>query len=144
MDNPWALALAGVVALGYGIYKLVTYQTDAEKAQQRLNDATNEMNKSVASERVQIDALFARLQAAKKGTNEYEAAKKAIIDQYGKYLEGLSSEVRSLEDVAAAYNAVKDAAIAAAKARAMEKSTQEAADTYAETEAEQKINYTSF
>lgn len=138
MDNPWALALAGVVALGYGIYKLVTYQTDAEKAQQRLNDATNEMNKSVASERVQIDALFARLQAAKKGTNEYEAAKKAIIDQYGKYLEGLSSEVRSLEDVAAAYNAVKDAAIAAAKARALEKSTQEAADTYAETEAEQK------
>lgn len=138
MANPWALALAGVVALGYGIYKLVTYQTDAEKAQQRLNDATNEMNKSVASERVQIDALFARLQAAKKGTNEYEAAKKAIIDQYGKYLEGLSSEVRSLEDVAAAYNAVKDAAIAAAKARAMEKSTQEAADTYAETEAEQK------
>lgn len=138
MANPWALALAGVVALGYGIYKLVTYQTDAEKAQQRLNDATNEMNKSVASERVQIDALFARLQAAKKGTNEYEAAKKAIIDQYGKYLEGLSSEVRSLEDVAAAYNAVKDAAIAAAKARALEKSTQEAADTYAETEAEQK------
>lgn len=138
MANPWALALAGVVALGYGIYKLVTYQTDAEKAQKRLNDATNEMNKSVASERVQIDALFARLQAAKKGTNEYEAAKKAIIDQYGKYLEGLSSEVRSLEDVAAAYNAVKDAAIAAAKARALEKSTQEAADTYAETEAEQK------
>lgn len=144
MANPWALALAGVVALGYGIYKLVTYQTDAEKAQQRLNDATNEMNKSVASERVQIDALFARLQAAKKGTNEYEAAKKAIIDQYGKYLEGLSSEVRSLEDVAAAYNAVKDAAIAAAKARALEKSTQEAADTYAETEAEQKYKLYKF
>lgn len=138
MANPWALALAGVVALGYGIYKLVTYQTDAEKAQQRLNDTTKEAENSYRSEELQIDALFARLQAAKKGTNEYEAAKKAIIDQYGKYLEGLSSEVRSLEDVAAAYNAVKDAAIAAAKARALEKSTQEAADTYAETEAEQK------
>lgn len=138
MANPWALALAGVVALGYGIYKLVTYQTDAEKAQKRLNDTAKEAVNSYRSEELQIDALFARLQAAKKGTNEYEAAKKAIIDQYGKYLEGLSSEVRSLEDVAAAYNAVKDAAIAAAKARALEKSTQEAADTYAETEAEQK------
>lgn len=138
MANPWALALAGVVALGYGIYKLITYQTDAEKAQQKLNDATKDMNKSVASERVQIDALFARLQAAKKGTQEYEAAKQAILDQYGKYLEGLSSEVRSLEDVAAAYNAVKDAAIEAAKARALETSTKEAADTYATTEAEQK------
>lgn len=138
MANPWALALAGVVALGYGIYKLVTYQTDAEKAQQRLNDTTKEAENSYRSEELQIDALFARLQAAKKGTNEYEAAKKAIIDQYGKYLEGLSSEVRSLEDVAAAYNAVKDAAISAAKARALEKSTKEASDTYAETEAEQK------
>lgn len=144
MANPWALALAGVVALGYGIYKLVTYQTDAEKAQQRLNDTTKEAENSYRSEELQIDALFARLQAAKKGTNEYEAAKKAIIDQYGKYLEGLSSEVRSLEDVAAAYNAVKDAAIAAAKARALEKSTQEAADTYAETEAEQKAKLYEF
>lgn len=144
MANPWALALAGVVALGYGIYKLVTYQTDAEKAQQRLNDTTKEAENSYRSEELQIDALFARLQAAKKGTNEYEAAKKAIIDQYGKYLEGLSSEVRSLEDVAAAYNAVKDAAISAAKARALEKSTQEAADTYAETEAEQKAKLYEF
>lgn len=138
MANPWALALAGVVALGYGIYKLVTYQTDAEKAQQRLNDTAKEAVNSYRSEELQIDALFARLQAAKKGTNEYEAAKKAIIDQYGKYLEGLSSEVRSLEDVAAAYNAVKDAAIAAAKARALEKSTKEASDTYIEVEGEQR------
>lgn len=138
MANPWALALAGVVALGYGIYKLVTYQTDAEKAQQRLNDTTKEAENSYRSEELQIDALFARLQAAKKGTNEYEAAKKAIIDQYGKYLEGLSSEVRSLEDVAAAYNAVKDAAISAAKARALEKSTKEASDTYVEIEGEQR------
>lgn len=138
MANPWALALAGVVALGYGIYKLVTYQTDAEKAQKRLNDTAKEAVNSYRSEELQIDALFARLQAAKKGTNEYEAAKKAIIDQYGKYLEGLSSEVRSLEDVAAAYNAVKDAAIAAAKARALEKSTKEASDTYVEIESEQR------
>lgn len=138
MANPWALALAGVVALGYGIYKLVTYQTDAEKAQKRLNDTAKEAVNSYRSEELQIDALFARLQAAKKGTNEYEAAKKAIIDQYGKYLEGLSSEVRSLEDVAAAYNAVKDAAIAAAKARALEKSTKEASDTYVEIEGEQR------
>ena len=138
MANPWALALAGVVALGYGIYKLVTYQTDAEKAQKRLNDTAKEAVNSYRSEELQIDALFARLQAAKKGTNEYEAAKKAIIDQYGKYLEGLSSEVRSLEDVAAASNAVKDAAIAAAKARALEKSTKEASDTYVEIESEQR------
>lgn len=138
MANPWALAAAAVIALGYGIYKLITYQTDAEKAQQRLNEATKECNKSIASEEAQISYLFNRLKAAKEGTQEYEDAKKAIINQYGNYLDGLSKEIRSLQDVEAAYKAVAAAARDAARARAMEAFTKEAADTYAQEEADQK------
>ena len=138
MANPWALALAAVVALGYGIYKLITYQTDEQKAQQKLDDATKEYNKTVAAEQVQIDSMFARLKTAKKGTEEYKNAKQAIISQYGKYLDGLSSEIKSLNDVEAAYRAVSAAARDAAKARAMEAFTKDAADTYATTESEQK------
>jgi hypothetical protein len=37
MANPYALITAAVVALGYGIYKLVTYQTQAEKVMKDLN-----------------------------------------------------------------------------------------------------------
>ncbi len=138
MANPWALALAAVVALGYGIYKLITYQTDEQKAQQKLDDATKEYNKTVAAEQVQIDSMFARLKTAKKGTEEYKKAKQAIISQYGKYLDGLQSEVKNLNDVEAAYRAVSAAARDAAKARAMEAFTKDAADTYASTESEQK------
>lgn len=138
MANPWALALAAVVALGYGIYKLITYQTDEQKAQQKLDDATKEYNKTVAAEQVQIDSMFARLKTAKKGTEEYNNAKQAIISQYGKYLEGLQSEVKNLNNVEAAYRAVSAAARDAAKARAMEAFTKDAADTYATTESEQK------
>lgn len=138
MANPWALALAAVVALGYGIYKLITYQTDAQKAQQKLDDATKEYNKSVAAEQVQIDSMFARLKTAQKGTEEYKNAKQAIITQYGKYLDGLNSEIKSLNDVEGAYRAVSAAARDAAKARAMETFTKDAADTYASTESEQK------
>lgn len=138
MANPWALAAAAVVALGYGIYKLVTYQTDAEKAQQKLNEATKECNKSIASEEAQISYLFNKLKSAKEGTEEYEKTKKQIIDQYGAYLSGLSSEVSSLKDVEAAYKAVASAARDAAKARAMEAFTKDAADTYAQSEADQK------
>lgn len=36
--NAWTIALAGTVALGYGVYKLITYQTEAEKWQGKLND----------------------------------------------------------------------------------------------------------
>ena len=138
MKNPYVLAAAAVAALAYGIYKLVTYQTDAEKAQARLNKTTSNMNKEIASERVQIDSLFARLKAAKEGTDEYKVAKQAIINQYGGYLKGLSSEIQSLKDVEAAYKAVTKAAQDAAKARAMEAATKEAADEYATKEAEAK------
>lgn len=132
MSNPYAIAAAAVVALGYAIYKMVTYQTEAEKATKRLNDATKDMNKSVISEQTQIDILFGKLKAAKEGTDEYEKAKKAIINQYGEYLKGLSNEVSSLKDVEAAYRAVSAAARDAAKARAMEAFLKAESDTYAE------------
>lgn len=138
LKNPYVLAAAAVAALGYGLYKMISYQTDAERAQKKLNETTEEFNKEVASERVQIDSLFARLKAAKEGTEEYENVKKAIISQYGNYLDGLSDEIRSLQDVEGAYKAVAEAAKDAAKARALEKITKDAADTYAAKEADVK------
>ena len=65
------LAAAAIAALGYGIYKLITYQTDAEKAREKLNNAISESEKVIGAERLQIDAMFARLKAAKEGTDEY-------------------------------------------------------------------------
>lgn len=138
LKNPYVLAAAAVAALAYGIYKLVTYQTDAEKAQAKLNETTKQFNKDVAAERMQIDSLFARLKAAKEGTEEYKSAKQAILSQYGEYLKGLSKEIQSLQDVEGAYKAVTAAALDAAKARAMEAATKDAADTYASKEADAK------
>ena len=61
LANPYTLAAAAIAALGYGIYKLITYQTDAEKAQEKLNNAISESEKVIGAERLQIDAMFARL-----------------------------------------------------------------------------------
>lgn len=130
--HPFALAAAAVAALSYGIYKLVTYETDAEKAQKRLNDAISECNGSWAAERVQIDVMFDRLRKAKEGTEEYKDAKQAILDQYGNYLDGLSAEVASLKNVEAAYDAVRVAANKAARARAMQTYLEKEGDEYAE------------
>lgn len=135
LKNPYVLAAAAVAALAYGMYKLITHQTDAEKAQAKLNETTKQYNKDVAAEQVQIDRLFARLKAAKEGTDEYKSAKQSILNQYGDYLKGLSKEVQSLQDVEGAYKAVTKAAQDAAKARALEAATKDAADTYAEKEA---------
>lgn len=136
MANPYALAAAAVLALGYGIYKLVTYQTDAEKAQAKLNETVKESEKSIAAERYQIDLMFARLQAAKKGTEEYAAAKQAIMNQYGSYLKKLGDEKTALNDVAAAYKLITEEAAKAARARAMEQATKDAADTVTSVEGD--------
>lgn len=136
MNNPYTIAAAAVAVLGYGIYKLITYQTEAEKAQAKLNKTIADSEKSIDSERNQIDAMFARLKAAKNGTDEYRAAKEAIMNKYGEYLKGLGDEKNALDDLAKAYKTITEEAAKSAKARAMETATKGAADDLAETQGD--------
>lgn len=140
MANPYTIAAAAVAVLGYGIYKLITYQTDAEKAQEKLNTAISESEKAIGTERLQIDAMFARLKAAKEGTDEYRAAKEAIMSKYGEYLKGLGDEKNALDDLAKAYKIVTQEAEKSARARAMEKAISEASNDYMEKEIKGKDN----
>lgn len=140
MANPYTIAAAAVAILGYGIYKLITYQTDAEKAQEKLNTAIAESEKAIGAERLQIDTMFARLKAAKEGTDEYRAAKEAIMSKYGEYLKGLGDEKNALDDLAKAYKIVTQEAEKAARARAMEKAVSDASNDYMEKEIKGKDN----
>lgn len=120
MANAYVLAAAAIAALGYGIYKLATYQTESEKAQRRLNDAMAQGEAAAAAEQAKVDALFGTLEGATKGTKAYEEAKGAILSQYGEYLKGLGDEKTALDDIAAAYEAVSQGVLKAARARAKE------------------------
>ena len=120
MSNAYVLAAAAIVALGYGIYKLATYQNEAQKAQRRLNDALAQGEAAAAAEQAKVDALFGTLEGATKGTKAYEEAKGAILSQYGEYLKGLGDEKTALDDIAAAYEAVSQGVLKAARARAKE------------------------
>lgn len=119
MANAWMLAAAAVAALVYGLYKLATHQSEAEKRQKALNEAVNAGTKSAAGEIAKLDALYDELKKAKKGTDEYKKAKDAIVKQYGGYLDKLSAERGKVLDVADAYELLKKKVEAAAKARAM-------------------------
>ena len=119
MANAWMLAAAAVAALVYGLYKLATHQSEAEKRQKALNEAVNEGAKSAAGEIAKLDALYDELRKAKKGTDEYKKAKDAIVKQYGGYLDKLNAERGKVIDVANAYELLKKKVEAAAKARAM-------------------------
>lgn len=135
MANPWAIAAAAVAALGYGIYKLATYQTDAQKSTENLNNSWKEAQKEIALEEMEMSRLFEQLRIAKKGTEEYDQAKQAILSRYGNYLNGLSKEIASLNNVAAAYDAVRNAAIQAAQARQMQAYVEKEMDRIADKQA---------
>ena len=138
MANAWMLAAAAVAALIYALYKLATHQSEAEKRQKALNEAVAESAKSAATEEAKLKALYEELKNAKKGTEQYKAAKDAIIKQYGGYLDKLSAEQGRVVDVANAYELLRKKVVAAAKARAMQsyvdeqmkEATKKRADTY--------------
>lgn len=101
------------------------------QAQKRLNDLNEEYETTLGKETTRISQLFGWLNKTKKGTEEYNAAKKAIIDNYGQYLKGLGKEIEQLENVKAAYDAITTAAMNAAKARMAEKGLSAANENYA-------------
>ncbi len=99
LANPYVLAATAIAALGYGLYKLVTYQTDLEKS---LSKTATEFE----NEKDKASELFAELKRAEIGTQAYEKAKKAVIDQYGSYIPAQFQELKNLQDIKGAQDAV--------------------------------------
>ena len=121
LTNPYVLAAAAVTALGFGIYKLVTYQTEAEKAQKRLNDAFSEASASAGSEIKKLDELKGRLSAAKKGSAEYYEIKDEIVKNFGKYDSTLADEIERVGDLSTKYGELTTAIQNSANARMYDK-----------------------
>lgn len=130
--NPYVFLAAAITTLAYATYKLVTYETEAEKAQKRLNEAHKDSVVEYEKERIEIDKLFRELKKAEKGSTEYAKTKDTIVKNYGKYLKGLDSEITSLNNVEAAYKAITKAAKESAKERALASVTSKEADVLAQ------------
>lgn len=121
LANPYAAVAAAVAALGFGIYKLVTYQTEAEKAQERLNEAVRESEKASLSEQRELARLKGELSALKEGTDEYNSVKEKIISGYGKYYNGLEEEINRVGLTTEAYEKLTKAIVSSYGARQYDK-----------------------
>lgn len=62
MTNPYVLAAAAVAALGYGIYKLVTAETAAERAVRKHNEEQQRFQKTLDERKQKIDELIRTIQ----------------------------------------------------------------------------------
>jgi len=134
--SPANLALAGITALGAGIYKLSQSYFGATEAQQRLNDVL-EGGKSAYIKAVQaIDNLKNAIQQAKEGVGSKEAA----VKLYNKTLGEATGKVKTLDEAeiglaANAANYIKYTFLKAAANKALEKS----ADALFKAEVEKQI-----
>lgn len=129
LANPYVLATAAIIGMTYAMYKLISAQTEEQKLQDRLNKASVEATTAYTNETKELDKLYGKLDSAKKGTKEYEEAKKAIMNKYGTQISQLQGENREVWDLSKAYGELKNQALAAAHARAIETYSQSAADT---------------
>ena len=75
-----------------GIYNLASKTDEYTKSVKENMKAANEVSGEYVKEQRELDLLFGKLKGAEKGSDDYKSAKKAIIDQYGKYLSGLIDE----------------------------------------------------
>ena len=134
--SPYMLVAVAAVALGVAVYKIATRSNEAEKAQNRLNEAMTSMQKEVTEERLKLDALFAPLLNAKEGTDEWKRARDRIQETYGDYLQQLGIEEIKVDNARKAYDLLSEAIINTARARAGEKALTSAGDSLAGKESE--------
>lgn len=136
LKNPYALAAAAAVALGYGIYKLATHQTEAEKAQERLNDALGAAEGAASKEMSTLRALDKQLQEARKGTDEWRKVKEQIVANYSEYLPGLEEEIERTGSLAGKYEELAEAIRKASGERSYAKFAEQEQKKYDEVREE--------
>ena len=101
--NPYIAVAAAIAGVSLAIYKVVTAESDFDKATKRLNEANSDVEKSLASEISKLTSLERKLSEAKRGTEEYNRIKKSIVDNYGQYYKGLDGEIERVGNLSTVY-----------------------------------------
>lgn len=120
MANPYGMAAAAVVALTYAVYKLATARSDEEKALEQAEKAASAHQGEMIKELSTLDELKKKLEKAKKGTDEWNEAKKQIVSQFGKYNSELDNEISKTGTLTTSYEKLTKAIRMSAAARAMD------------------------
>lgn len=139
--NPYVLVAAGLTAAGYAVYKATAGLQGYEKIQRSVNESISKYNVESAKEVATLDALYAKLNMAKKGTEEYDKAKKSIYTEYASYISELKEEGVAVDNLATIYENLKDKIEESVRARFRNTEAQSITQTY---EAEMDTIYKRF
>jgi hypothetical protein len=134
----WQMALIGGISalmifgpqIGDFISKMFNFRDATRLSKDEVNALNESFAKAAGSDLGKLKTQFDALNNAKKGTDEYYDSKKRIIDQYGGYLNGMDSEIASLNNVKGAYQALTVEIIKAAKAKALQETNSSLASDF--------------
>ncbi|MCF0121151.1 MAG: tape measure protein, partial [Oscillospiraceae bacterium] len=132
LNNPFVATMTIVGGVSAALYTLASRLDSAAEAESRMAKVEEEMQKQCVSERLEVDRLFGELEKAKKGTDEYRAAKERVLEQYGAYLKGMEKEMETADGLKKAHEEVARAVLAAARARGMAAAQAKEEEAYAE------------
>ena len=129
--NPYTLIAAGLTAAGVGVYRWATRLQESEKVLKSVSNASKEYYKSLATEKSKLQSLYAQLELAKEGTEDYEKAKRQIYTQFAPFIAKLKEEGVAVDNLAAIYGNLTKKIEESQKAKFKEIATQSIEEQFA-------------
>lgn len=120
LANPVVLLSIGFITFTAILYKTITALDATEKAQQKLIEAEGEAQKSIASEKLELERLVEIAKDDKKSKDEREKAIDKINEKSPEYLGNLTLEKINTQEATKAVNDYTEALYRNAKAKAMQ------------------------
>lgn len=130
LANPYVAVAAAITGVAFALYKQHTALEGFQKIQKEVTSTQNKYTKDLSKETAKLDALYAKLKLAKKGTEEYSEARKEIYSQYAGYISELRAEGKEVSDLAGIYDALKEKIENATRARTSAKAQQRLSEVY--------------
>ena len=130
--NPYAALAVGVTAAIGLIYKLGKEMKSQSAISETLSKSQSEYAKNVEESTVALDALYAKINLAKKGTKDYNTALGIIQRTYAPYIEQLRSEGIEVDNLATLYSELTKKIKESAQARFVESARKDLNQTYAQ------------
>ncbi|MEI8087165.1 MAG: hypothetical protein WCG93_13225, partial [Paludibacter sp.] len=96
MANPWAFALAGIVAVISAIAIYASYAKNVSAEQKIIDETTKSVNSQVATETINLDALGKRLLETEPKSRERIKLVKELNEKYPELLAGIDAESASV------------------------------------------------
>ena len=130
LANPYALLAASIVAVTAAIYKMVDGMKSATEIQEVLRKEQSKFATDLSTSINELELLYGKLKLAAEGSEQYNAAVRAIQSRYGEYIKQLKDEGVEVGNLALVYDNLRKKVEDSARARFIASATSSLDEQY--------------